>query len=66
MVLTINGESKEVDDGLNIEEVLKILNLPNERVAVELNLSVIRKAEWSVTKLRDGDKLEIIHFVGGG
>jgi len=66
LVLTINGESKEVDDGLNIEEVLKILNLPNERVAVELNLSVIRKAEWSVTKLRDGDKLEIIHFVGGG
>ena len=62
----INGEAREVEDELNLSELLKLLNLPSERVAVELNREVIRRAKWGEIKLSEGDRLEIVHFVGGG
>jgi len=64
--IVINGETKEFEDNLSVEEVLKLLNLHHQRLAVELNLRVIRKDNWKTTTLKDADKLEIIHFVGGG
>lgn len=64
--LIINGENREVPDSLNVAELLKLLNLSSERVAIELNRNVIRRADWSNIKLNENDKLEIIHFVGGG
>lgn len=66
MNLLINGEKKQVDCRLTIEDLIKELDLSTERIAVELNLKVIRRAEWKQVKLNEGDKLEIIHFVGGG
>jgi thiamine biosynthesis protein ThiS len=64
--LIINGESREFEDDLNVSELIRKLGLSSGRVAVELNLQVLRRADWSNTNLKDGDKLEIIHFVGGG
>jgi thiamine biosynthesis protein ThiS len=46
--------------------MVRLLELPRERIAIELNQAVIRRAEWPATKLREGDKIEIVHFVGGG
>lgn len=66
MRLIINGESREFEDDLNVSELIRKLGLSSGRVAVELNLQVLRRADWSNTNLKDGDKLEIIHFVGGG
>lgn len=66
MNLLINGENKQVENVLTIEDLIKVLELSSERLAVELNLKVIRRADWQEIKLTDGDKLEIIHFVGGG
>jgi sulfur carrier protein len=66
MKVVVNGESREIAESLNLIELLQHLDLPTERIAVELNREVIRKVNWRETKINDGDKIEIIHFVGGG
>ena len=66
MKVTINGESREIIDELSLAELLTKLELPRERVAVELNGEVVSRAEWSNIAIHDNDKLEIVHFVGGG
>ena len=66
MHLIINGERREFAEEITLADLIKLLELSSERVAVELNLNVIRRADWINISLKDGDKLEIIHFVGGG
>jgi thiamine biosynthesis protein ThiS len=62
----INGETRELVGGLTLIDLIRDLSLAPERVAIELNHQVMRRSEWSQTILRDGDRIEIIHFVGGG
>jgi sulfur carrier protein len=64
--LHVNGERREVPDDLSVEELIRHLNLTPERVAIELNQSVVRRAEWAATRLSENDRVEIVHFVGGG
>lgn len=66
MKIFINGETKEILDEVNLSELLKHFSLPQERVAVELNWQVVRKKDWETIKIKDADKIEVIHFVGGG
>ena len=66
MIVIVNGEPTELADGLVIKELVAHLGLEPARLAVELNRKIIRKAEWGSTSLSDGDKVEIVHFVGGG
>lgn len=65
MVL-VNGESREISEEASLEELLVRLAIPRDRVAIELNQKVIRRSEWSASTLHEGDKIEIVHFVGGG
>ncbi|HEV7644129.1 MAG TPA: sulfur carrier protein ThiS [Pyrinomonadaceae bacterium] len=62
----INGEIKQVPPDINLAELLKHLELPAERLAVELNSEVVRRINWENVKVKDADKIEIVHFVGGG
>ncbi len=62
----INGEAREVADELKLSELVDQLSLAPERVAIELNQKVVRCNHWSATMLADGDRIEIVHFVGGG
>ena len=66
MQIKLNGETKDVDDGTTLLSLVEQLSLAPERLAVELNQEVIRRAEWPEVKLSDGDRVEIVHFVGGG
>ena len=66
MHIQINGETREFVDNLTIEALIAVLELEPTRVAIELNRDVVRRRDWSATTLRDGDCLEIVHFVGGG
>ena len=66
MVVTINDEQQEVGDNLSIAELVAHLQLPDNRLAIELNRAVVRRVDWAQTKLQAGDRLEIVHFVGGG
>lgn len=66
MKIYINGETKEIPDEVNLFELLDYFSLPQARVAVELNKEVVRKKDWTSIKINAADKIEIIHFVGGG
>ena len=66
MQIQVNGERRELRDGSRLSDLLKELSLAPERVAVELNHQVVRRNEWPNTILKEGDRLEIVHFVGGG
>jgi thiamine biosynthesis protein ThiS len=62
----VNGESREFSAGLLLSELLNLLELPLQRIAVELNREVVRRADWDTKVLNDEDRVEIVHFVGGG
>jgi len=66
MKVFINGETKEIETELNLQELLRRFDLPSERIAVELNREVVRKKDWETIEIKDADKIEIVHFVGGG
>lgn len=66
MNILINGESKELAQSLNLNELLEHFSLPSERIAIELNKEVVRRKDWEFIRIKDADKIEIVHFVGGG
>lgn len=66
MQVLINGEIRKIESELNLRQLLEKLELPTTRIAIELNKDVIRKKDWETIKINESDKIEIIHFVGGG
>jgi sulfur carrier protein len=66
MELKINGETRGFPDNLNVSAVIAHLGMKTDRVAVELNQAIVPRSHWETTTLKDGDQLEIVHFVGGG
>lgn len=66
MWLLVNGERREVANGLSLAQLVETLELPSERIAIELNQSVVRRTDWSTRILKESDRVEIVHFVGGG
>ncbi len=56
----------ELPEGTTISDLLKILEIGNGPIAVEQNLEIVRKGEYSQRPVVEGDKIEIVHFVGGG
>ncbi|MBP6005199.1 MAG: sulfur carrier protein ThiS [Pyrinomonadaceae bacterium] len=64
--ITLNGETREVPAEVDLDHLLELFSLPKQRVAIELNHAVVRRTDWPTTEVRDGDKLEVVHFVGGG
>ena len=66
MRITVNDELRDVPDDLSLQELIGCMTLPAERLAIELNRAVVRRAEWPRTRLREDDRVEIVHFVGGG
>jgi thiamine biosynthesis protein ThiS len=66
MQLHINGEQRDFPDGLTVATLVAQLGMKPDRVAVELNLEIVPRAQWDTTALKHGDKLEVVHFVGGG
>ncbi|MGD1210433.1 MAG: sulfur carrier protein ThiS [Candidatus Acidiferrales bacterium] len=66
MTVTINGERREIPDGLNIAAMLEHLGMAGDRVAIERNLDILPRARWQETQVQSNDTFEIVHFVGGG
>lgn len=66
MHVFVNGENKEFSDGLSLEQLVNELVLPGPRIAIEVNGMVVRRGDWTEITLNDGDRIEIVHFVGGG
>ncbi len=66
MHIQVNGEQREVSLNLSLQTLINHLNLAPERIAIELNQNVVRRADWPATLLEEDDRVEIVHFVGGG
>ena len=66
IAIVLNGESKEIASGQSLLELVQSLDLPTERLAVEHNRKIVKRNQWSTQPLADGDKVEIVQFVGGG
>jgi thiamine biosynthesis protein ThiS len=66
MNLIINGEDRQFDSALTVVALVNRLGMKPDRVAVELNRELVPRERWATTLLNDDDKLEIVHFVGGG
>ena len=62
----VNGEPQQIVANVTVAALLAQLGLAQERLAIELNLDILTRPRWSETSLSEGDKLEIVHFVGGG
>jgi thiamine biosynthesis protein ThiS len=65
MRLVINGEDRN-STASTLDALIEELGMKSDRVAVELNRQIVPRASWSATALKDDDRLEIVHFVGGG
>jgi len=66
VTVIVNGNQTVIAECSGIDELIKSLDLNPERVAVELNKRIIRRANWDSTTISEGDRVEIVHFVGGG
>jgi sulfur carrier protein len=66
LLIQVNGEPQEVNDGLALTELISHLKLRADQIAIELNQQVLRRSLWEATILLPDDRIEIVHFVGGG
>jgi sulfur carrier protein len=66
MKIYINGQAQNFDLGLSVQDLIQQFDLANKRYALELNQAILPRSQYVDTKLNDGDRIEIIHAVGGG
>ncbi|HZQ25412.1 MAG TPA: sulfur carrier protein ThiS [Terriglobales bacterium] len=66
MTIQINGEPRNFEGPLALATLIEKLGMKQDRVAIELNRDVVPRDRWPHTQLAEGDRLEIVHFVGGG
>ena len=66
MTIEINGEPRSFEGALTLSSLIERLGMKSDRVAVELNRNIVPRERWPETQIAEGDRLEIVHFVGGG
>ena len=66
MTITVNGEKREIPDGLTVSALLEHLGMKGDRVAIERNLDILPRQRWPETVVQPNDSFEIVHLVGGG
>ena len=66
ITILLNGEPREAPAGIDLDHLLELFSLPSQRIAIELNKRVIRRTDWPQTAIGEGDRIEVVHFVGGG
>ncbi len=66
MRIQLNGEAVELPEGQSVADLLARLELAGRRVAVELNLDIVPRSQHASTQLREGDRVEVVHAIGGG
>ncbi len=66
MKVIINGENRNIDEDITVLNLLKELGIEEKTMAAAINMEVVKKENWENTKISEGDKIEFLHFVGGG
>ena len=66
MRVSVNGEKYELPEGLTVGELVERVGLADQRIALEVNREIVPRGEYAATKLREGDRIEIVRAIGGG
>jgi thiamine biosynthesis protein ThiS len=66
LLIQLNGENREMQTGSTLDDLIRELSLTPARIAIELNQQVVRRDQWARTSLDENDRVEVVHFVGGG
>ncbi len=66
MQITVNGENRRFESDVSVSQLLNLLGLPEKKIAVEHNLEIVPKSAYDTHMVTDGDRIEIVHFIGGG
>ena len=66
MEVTLNGEKQNLPEAITVAGLLERLKIVPERVVVELNMAILKRAQLATTVIKPGDQVEVVHFVGGG
>ena len=66
IAISVNGEVRSVPEGIPLDALVRLLELSEDRVAIEHNHEVVHRVRWSAVQLEEGDQVEIVQFVGGG
>ena len=66
MNLTVNGESMKFEQAVSLVQIMKQLKIEDQVMAAAVNMEVVKKESWSQYQPKDGDTIEMLHFVGGG
>jgi thiamine biosynthesis protein ThiS len=66
ITITLNGHPRDVPGGISVADLLQVLGMQPELVAVEINRELVRKRDFGAHRLLDGDQIEVVEFVGGG
>ena len=66
MEIILNGENRKFPEGMTVLDLIRELGFDSERLAVELNLQIVKREQWANSALKQGDRIEVVRFVGGG
>ena len=66
MEIILNGESRKLSEGMTVLDLVQQLEFATERLAVELNRQIVKREQWATSALKQGDRIEVVQFVGGG
>ena len=66
MKVTVNGEVKEFPEGTTLQRIIETLGIAEKVMAAAVNMEVVKKEKWDECTPKEGDKIELLHFVGGG
>jgi sulfur carrier protein len=66
MEVTVNGEARRLPEGMTVAQLLEDMALTARRLAVEVNLEIVPRSAYTAHRLRPGDRVEIVHAIGGG
>ena len=66
MNIIVNGEKLNISKNSTISQLLQILEISDKVMAVAINMEIVKKDKWDTRQIEEGDKLELLHFVGGG
>jgi sulfur carrier protein len=66
MIVVVNGEKKELREGITVSELLDELGIKDKTMATAIDMQVVKKEDWDKRVIKDGEKVEFLHFVGGG
>ena len=66
MYIQLNGKNREIPDNSSAQELVALLGLTGQRLAMELNREIVPRSTYADTRLHEGDQIEIVHAIGGG